>query len=181
MKLAPKVVLAFGLLKKANIMRTEKLLIITGMDFENKPALYEQATKILTKFKDCSIVSSDSNCEGKSVSQFKREKSWNRQGKNNHRPIKANGVVRKKINPSSADSKILKCLSCRSFRNLLDDCSDYWENMDKKKNMGNEHRKAFCHSDRVVLDGSRVWKEATNKTGVIEELNTVVVCLKEKF
>ena len=32
MKLAPKV-LAFRLLKKANITRTEKLLILTGMDF----------------------------------------------------------------------------------------------------------------------------------------------------
>ena len=34
MKLAPEV-LAFRLLKKANITRTEKMLILTGMDFEN--------------------------------------------------------------------------------------------------------------------------------------------------
>ena len=49
--------------------------------------------------------------------------------------------------------------------------------------MGNEHRKVLCHSDRAVLDGSRVWKEATNKSqsGVIEELNTVVTGLKEEI
>ena len=49
--------------------------------------------------------------------------------------------------------------------------------------MGNEHRKALCHSDRAVLAGSRVWEEATNKSqsGVIEELNTVVTGLKEEI
>ena len=146
MKLAPEV-LAFRLLKKANLTRTEKLLILTGMDFENKPALYEQAKKALIKFKDCFSISSASNCEEKSFSQFKREKSRNRQGKDNQRPTKANGVVRKKINPSGADGKILKCLSCGSFWHLLDDCPDSWENMDIKKYMGNEHRKVLCHSD----------------------------------
>ena len=180
MKLAPEV-LAFRLLKKANLTRTEKLLILTGMDFENKPALYEQAKKALIKFKDCFSISTASNCEEKSFSQFKREKSRNRQGKDNQRPIKANGVVRKKINPSGADGKILKCLSCGSFRHLLDDCPDSWENMDIKKNMGNEHRKVLCHSDRAISDGSRVWEEATNKSGVTEELKTVVTGLKEEI
>ena len=155
MKLAPEV-LAFRLLKKANLTRTEKLLILIGMDFENKPALYEHAKKALIKFKDCFSISSASYCEGNSFSQFKREISRNRSGKDNQRPIKASGVVRKKINPSGADDKILKCLSCGSFKHLLDDCPDSWENMDKKKNMGNEHRKVLCHSDSAVLDGSRV-------------------------
>ena len=182
MKLAPEV-LAFRLLKKANLTRAEKLLILTGMDFENKPALYEQAKKALIKFKDCFSISSASNCEGKSFSQFKREKSWNIQGRDNQKPIKANGFARKKINQSGADGKILKCLSCGSFRHLLDDCPDSWENIAKKKNMGNEHRKALCHSNRAVLDGSRVSEEATNKSqsGVIEELNTVVTGLKEEI
>ena len=181
MKLAPEV-LAFRLLKKANLTRAEKLLILTGMDFENKPALYEQAKKALIKFKGCFSISSASNCES-SFSQFKREKSWNRQGKDSQRPIKANSVVRKKINPSGADGKILKCLSCGSFRHLLDDCPDSWENMYKKKNMENEHRKVLCHSARAVLDGSRVWEEATNKSqsGVIEELSTEVTGLKEEI
>ena len=105
----------------------------------------------------------------------------NIQGKDNQRPIKANGVVRKKINPSGADGIILKCSSCGSFRHLLDDCPDSWENMYKMKNMENEHRKVLCHSDRAILDGSRVWEEATNKSGVIEELSTVVTGLKEEI
>ena len=46
MKLAPEV-LAFRFLKKPNLTRAKKLLILTGMDFENKTALYEQAKKAL--------------------------------------------------------------------------------------------------------------------------------------
>ena len=48
--------------------------------------------------------------------------------------------------------------------------------------MGTEQRKAFCHSNRAVLDGSRVWKEAINESGsVIEELNTVMAGKKEEI
>ena len=149
------------------------------MDFENKPALYEQAKKALIKFEDCFSISSSSNIEGKPFSQFKREKSWIRHGKDRKRHVKTYGVVRKKINPSGADDKILKCLSCGSFRHLLDDCPDSWENI--AKNMGTEHRNALCHSDRAVLDGPRVWKEPTNKSGVIEKLVKVVTSLKEEI
>ena len=116
MKLAREV-LVFRLLRKANLTRAGKSLILTGMDFENKPALYEQAKKALIKLKDCFSISSASNCVGKSVSQFTREKSWNIQGKDNQMPIKANGVLRKKLN------------SCGSFLHLLDDCTDSWENI----------------------------------------------------
>ena len=80
------------------------------MDFENKPALYEQVKKALIKSKDCFSISSTSNCEENSLSQFKRENSRIRQRKDNQMPIKANGVIRKKINPSGADGKILKCI-----------------------------------------------------------------------
>ena len=66
------------------------------MDFENKPALYEQAKKALIKFKDCFSISSSSNIEGKPFSQFKREKSWNRQGKDRQRHVKTYGFARKK-------------------------------------------------------------------------------------
>ena len=33
--------------------------------------------------------------------------------------------------------------------------------------------------DKTMLDGSRVWKKATNKSGFIEEMNTEVAILKE--
>ena len=39
------------------------------------------------------------------------------------------GARRKAINPMGVDGKVLKCLSCGSYRHLLDACPDSWENM----------------------------------------------------
>ena len=47
----PPEILAFKLLKKANITKEEKLLVLTGMDFAKKDTLYEEAKKSLRKFK----------------------------------------------------------------------------------------------------------------------------------
>ena len=66
MKLSPEV-LEFRLLKKTNLTRAEVLLILIGMDIENKPALYEQTKKALIKLKDCFRISSASNCEELSI------------------------------------------------------------------------------------------------------------------
>ena len=58
MKLFPKV-LALRLLKKANITRKEKLLILTGLNFEDKSSLYQQAKQSLTRFHDYLEVSNE--------------------------------------------------------------------------------------------------------------------------
>ena len=47
----PSPILAFKLLRKATINKSEKLLVLTGMDYKEKKTLYEQATKSLLKFK----------------------------------------------------------------------------------------------------------------------------------
>ena len=46
----PSEILAFKLLKKANITKEERLLVLTGMNYEQKFTLYEEA-KSLKKFK----------------------------------------------------------------------------------------------------------------------------------
>ena len=50
MKLPSKIV-AFKLLKKANITKEERLLVLTGMNYELKSTLYEKAKSSLKKFK----------------------------------------------------------------------------------------------------------------------------------
>jgi hypothetical protein len=50
MKLPPAI-LAFMLLKKSNITKSEKMLVLTGMDYGKKDQLYEQAKQSLLKFK----------------------------------------------------------------------------------------------------------------------------------
>ena len=47
----PMEILAFKLLRKANIGKEEKLLVLTGMNYEHKETLNEEAKKSLQKFK----------------------------------------------------------------------------------------------------------------------------------
>ena len=47
----PMEILAFKLLRKANIGIEEKQLVLTGMNYEHKETLYEEAKKSLKKFK----------------------------------------------------------------------------------------------------------------------------------
>lgn len=46
----PSEILAFKLLRKANITKEQKMLVLTGMNYENKATLYEEAKKPLKKF-----------------------------------------------------------------------------------------------------------------------------------
>lgn len=54
----PPEILAFKLLRKARITKEEKMLVLTGMNYENKNTLYEEAKKSLKKFKGDSSSSS---------------------------------------------------------------------------------------------------------------------------
>ena len=46
----PPEILAFKLLRKANITKEEKQLVLTGMNYENRPTLYDEAKRSLKKF-----------------------------------------------------------------------------------------------------------------------------------
>ena len=59
MKLPGKI-LAFRLIKKANISGDEKLLILSELNFENKSTLYDDAKKALKKYKR--IYSEEISC-----------------------------------------------------------------------------------------------------------------------
>ena len=47
----PAEILAFKLLRKANITKEEKLFVLTGMNYDNKETLYEEAKKSLKNVK----------------------------------------------------------------------------------------------------------------------------------
>ena len=63
----PSEILAFKLLRKANISKEEKLLVLTGMNFSNKKTLYEEAKKSLKKFKADFAEGSSSACSGSGI------------------------------------------------------------------------------------------------------------------
>ena len=156
-------ILAFRLIKRANITREEKLLVLTGMNYENRTSLYEEAVKSLKKFKgDSSIGSTIVRSEMKleptiivaneeamlaegcvkakktAILSKQRERSLNRRRKyfqdsRKQMSRQSNRIMgkRKKINPIGTDGRYLTCKSCGSYRHLLVDCPDSWENMTK--------------------------------------------------
>ena len=52
-------VLAFRLLRRANISRNEQVLILSGIDFDHRFTSYDQAKIALTQFRDCLETTSD--------------------------------------------------------------------------------------------------------------------------
>ena len=57
----PSEIKAFKLLRNANITKEEKLLVLTGMNYDNKKTLYEEAKKSLKQFKGETESSSTSS------------------------------------------------------------------------------------------------------------------------
>ena len=73
----PSEILAFKLLKKANLTRQENLLILTGMSFDNRGSLFEEAKKALKKYKGCcmKMKSSSQNIKLESTLQVKDDEA----------------------------------------------------------------------------------------------------------
>ena len=59
-------ILAFRLIKQANLTREEKMLVFTGMNYEYRTSLYGETVKLLKKFKGdigSKVVRSDMKLE----------------------------------------------------------------------------------------------------------------------
>ena len=156
----PSEILAFKLIQKANVSNEEKLLVLTGMNYRNKGALYEEAIASLKKFKgDMNERSScfkprvqaepaiSEKCENVLLVAGVVEKSKDemmvvkpgRSRSGGHKAVGQYGHIddvankRKRRNPLGANGRLLLCKSCGSYRHLIAKCPDSWENMDKLK------------------------------------------------
>ena len=148
----PTEILAFKLLRKANISKEEKMLVLTGMNYSNKETLYEEAKQSLKKFKGG--VTEVSASLGPSIKleptflaeneeallaagyvkqgQGKRSVKTGRGGNTQGGRQRAQGPeVRRRMNPTGPDGKVLTCRVCGSYRHLMKDCPDSWENIKK--------------------------------------------------
>ena len=147
----PSEILAFKLLKKANITKEEKLLVLTGMNFDNKAYLYEEAKSSLKKFKGDAIHARDNEnanikLEPAYLAEYedillaagyvKNNAFYDRRQREGQcryespRNINSKNYGRK-MNPLGKDSRALTCKACGSFRHMLPECPDSWENMQK--------------------------------------------------
>ena len=157
----PSEILAFKLIQKSKINHMEKLLVLTGLNYENKARLYEEAKLSLKKFVGENISTEK---QSKSLESSKVEKSedvqalvstcnlreknkqvqkttgvlYNKGGVRricggSHRKSDTNVTLIRRRNPLGINGRPIRCYSCGSFRHLLVDCPDSWENMKKVK------------------------------------------------
>lgn len=155
----PSAILAFKLLRRADITNNERLLVLTGMDFQKKDELYDQAKVSLAKFKgEQSCIGTASNeliikTEPVLLAQQEeayvaasyagRRPGYVRGQQGSLRPWKRppnyiRGGIRQNIqgqsrnvNPPGPDGKPLLCKSCGSFRHFMAKCPDSWENKER--------------------------------------------------
>ena len=215
----PAEVLAFMLIKKANISGDEKLLILSELNFENKSTLYDDAKKALIKYKvinseeiSCAtnislrsafklgidrtaLYTSENAMKGDKNNDDKRV-SW-KYGVSGSRHIRAWGnhithsgvnVIktggRKKINPTGLDGFVLKCHSCGSFRHLLDECPDSWENMEKQSAGKVKDTESMNQGDKKKIrqhDGLKRLVDSGAKDEQLEKLMSEMISLKKEI
>ena len=156
----PSEILAFKLLKRANLSKEEKLLVLTGMDYTQKDTLYDQAKKSLKKFK-CDVPGASAIPDGAPAIKLEpaflaenEEALWaagyvyrgRGRGRGQRRgqwyggrggttASRYRSVDRRSINPLGPDGQPVTCRACGSYRHLIKDCPDSWENLSKA--MGN--------------------------------------------
>ena len=148
----PPEILAFKLLKTVNKTKHQKTLVLTGVNFSNKETIYEDMKQSLMKFIGNSTensvhIGSNVKLEPEFLAKHERElfkagyvkQPYGGNMRNLHvGSCTENGGqncglmhMGKKRNPVGMNGKLLKCKSCGSYRHLVAECPDSWENMEK--------------------------------------------------
>ena len=128
----PSEILAFKLLRKANLSKKERMFVLTGVNFAEKENMYKETKHSLIKFMGDLF-------QGKANSELdvKLEPAWRKLTSSRHNTghVKSGtrGWTKKKLNPFGSNGKILLCYSCGSYRHLVVECKDSWENMVNRK------------------------------------------------
>ena len=158
----PSSILAFKLLKGANLNEEQRLVVMTGLDFDKSKELYEDAKKSLKKFMSGGMDSSDSNYSNISIkseptfyaSSFRGRGRGNRQSSVSRGPIKntySNPSSRQKdLNPKGRDGHILRCYTCDSYRHMGSSCPKE-KSINSNGKDGQPLRCLVCESVRHLL------------------------------
>ena len=128
----PSEILAFKLLRKANLSKQERMFVLTGVNFAEKENMYKETKHSFLKFMGI-LTEGKANIE----LDIKLEPAWRKLTRSSHNTghVKSGtrGWTKKKLNPLGSNGKILPCYSCGSYRHLVAECEDSWENMVKRK------------------------------------------------
>ena len=131
----PSEILAFKLLRRARLSKAEKLLVISGMNYQEKNTLYDQAKRSLKKFMGEGVCGGGGPTVSQSSDSIKFEPTYVTAEQRSFRPWqgysktgRGRGRVgylnnsgfgkhgEKPLNPTGPDGRPLTCKSCGSFR-----------------------------------------------------------------
>ena len=172
-------ILAFKLLKKANIAKEERLLVLTGMNYEQNSTLYEEAKSSFKKFKG-----DDGGQKEKSAIKLEpaylaeKEEALLAAGY-----VKAKGKIfdsrrsttNMKMNPIGTDGRTLTCKCCGSFRHLVANCPGALGNKANVNVSEDEHAVLFTGYNKDVI--ARLGVDARNGA-VLDSACSSTVCDK---
>ena len=137
----PGKVKAMKLLHNSGLTANDKKLVLSGMDFSKKDEVYKQAKTGLAKYNVKSEDNPGIKLESGLTNQEEEAlvaKGWSRPGRGRGGGggfcgTRNGGGHIKSINPRDSNGKPMICPSCGSFRHLLADCPDSYENQAKKR------------------------------------------------
>ncbi len=205
----PEEILCFELLSSSNISKPEKMLILSGINFENKDTLFEQAKKSLKKFKvdlasgndsgsgainfEPTFVATPENVLAMGQSQAFRGRPWTggrgsrvisngKSRKMDRNSINKGGDYVKPINPKAADGTYLTCHACGSYRHLVASCPHSYENAKRT-----QHVNISDPAEKVVLftgynkGAVQVLGEEAKNCAVLDTACTSTVCGQQWF
>ena len=200
----PPEILAFKLLKTVNITKHQKMLVLTGVNFSNKETIYEDMKQLLRKFIGNSTenslhIGSNVKLEPEFLAKHERElfkagyvkQPYGGDMRNLHGgSCTENGgqncglvPMGKKRNPVGMNGKLLKCKSCGSYRHLVAECPDSWENMEKNTS---ETKQYYVlnqrNSEKRISKGLKMFEpEEANIPSKVAELSVEMSSLKTEI
>ena len=158
----PSEILAFKLLRNANLSKQERMLVLTGVNFAEKENMYLQTKQSLIKF--LGDLTEEKARMGPDV---RLEPAWKKSASSSFKKgCDQRGWVTKKLNPLGSNGKILLCNSCGSYRHLIAECPDSWENIVKRKT-SEFNVELRGQSDEDKLKGEEIKSEESFKLGEV--------------
>ena len=185
-------VLGLKLLHDAGLSPTDKKLVMSEVNFQKPDGVYKDAKLGLAKYLTDSTglaeatggIRLEQGLVSKEVEEALVSKGWVRpsgrggRGGGGNSGKRGGGKARggksqveKPINPTGDDGEPLKCVSCGSFRHMLNSCPDSYENLRKSKAyIGQEEEKEEEGEEAFFTANFEAGRLRVEKEGDVEDI-----------
>ena len=180
-------IFAFKLLRKAKLSKEMRMLVMMVISFSNREVMYEDTKRSLQKFVVGIMEESvwKESVTAKNKSELFGDKFMNQTYDGGLRKLSrignridslrsnnTNKGPRKIMNQVGAYGKTMLCNSCGSYRHLLAECPDGWENMENKYVSQKDLKSMFpCLKGGICNDDALTRSENKGELQVGSEMN----------